>query len=206
MNIIDTFAMAPIGAFDYKGDMQTIIDVVNELDYIKLGTNSKSEDTYILEQLPELKQFCIESCEEYVREICGATKVGIDIQQAWVNINYTGDSAESHWHSNSYLSGVFYIASDSKDGSPIRFSSSLRNFSYYPSESAWGTNEDTGKINPYTSANCDLASIPTKLLVFSSLLPHGVPVNRSKSTRVSLSFNTTPTRPYGDETRLNRIA
>jgi uncharacterized protein (TIGR02466 family) len=204
MNIIDTFAMAPVCAFDYKGDMEEIIHVVNSLDYGSDGTNSKSKDTYVLDQLPNLKTFCIDSCEEYAKKICGAT-VGIDIQQSWVNINYTGDSAESHWHSNSYLSGVFYIASNPKDGSPIRFSSSLRNFSYYPNESAWGKNEDNGEINPYTSSNCDLASIPTKLLVFSSLLPHSVPVNRSQDPRVSLSFNTTPSRPYGDEDRLNRI-
>lgn len=204
MNIIDTFAMPPICAFDYDGDMEVIMDVVKGLKYNNSGSNSKSENKYVLDQLPELEAFCKKSSEEYCREICGAN-CDITIEQSWVNINYTGDTAESHWHSNSYLSGVFYIASNPKDGSPIRFHSALRGFAYYPNEGKWGYDED-GELNPYTSSTCDLASIPTKLLIFSSLLPHSVPMNKSKDARISLSFNTTPTRPFGDENRLNRIA
>ena len=202
MNIIDTFSLSPIGSFNYEGDMNVIIDYMNSIEYKESGgkTNHKSKNHYVLDELDELHQFCKESSEEYCKEICDVD-CGIDIQQSWFNINETGDSFTDHWHANSYLSGVFYILSDVNKGAPIRFHNTLRNFSYYPEPS--GTMQD-GR-NKYTTNKIDVASIPGKLLVFSSMLSHSVPVNHSKESRVSLSFNTTPTRPFGSEDRLTRI-
>ena len=59
--------------------------------------------------------------------------------------------------------------------------------------------------NPYTCSSCDIASIPGNLLIFSSLQPHSVPVNKSETNRVSISFNTFPTVPFGGRDRLNLI-
>ena len=202
MNIIDTFSLPPIVSFDYEGDMSVILDYMNSIEYKESGgkTNHKSKNHYVLDELDELRNFCKESSEEYCKEICDVD-CGIDIQQSWFNINETGDSFTDHWHANSYLSGVFYILSDVNKGAPIRFHNTLRNFSYYPEPS--GTMQD-GR-NKYTTNKIDVASIPGKLLVFSSMLSHSVPVNHSKESRVSLSFNTTPTRPFGSEDRLTRI-
>ena len=202
MNIIDTFSLPPIVSFDYEGDMSVILDYMNSIEYKESGgkTNHKSKSHYVLDELDELRNFCKESSEEYCKEICDVD-CGIDIQQSWFNINETGDSFTDHWHANSYLSGVFYILSDVNKGAPIRFHNTLRNFSYYPEPS--GTMQD-GR-NKYTTNKMDVASIPGKLLVFSSMLTHSVPVNHSEESRVSLSFNTTPTRPFGSENRLTRI-
>ena len=202
MNIIDTFSLPPIVSFDYEGDMSVILDYMNSIEYKESGgkTNHKSKNHYVLDELDELRNFCKESSEEYCKEICDVD-CGIDIQQSWFNVNETGDSFTDHWHANSYLSGVFYILSDVNKGAPIRFHNPLKNFSYYPDPS--GTMQD-GR-NKYTTNKMDVASIPGKLLVFSSMLTHSVPVNHSEESRVSLSFNTTPTRPFGSEDRLTRI-
>ena len=201
MNIIDTFALPPIVSFDYEGDMGVIMDLVNNVEYKESGgQNHKSKNHYILNQLNELRDFCKKSSEEYCKKICDV-ECEIDIQQSWINVNQPGESFTDHWHANSYLSGVFYIVSDMNKGAPIRFHNTLRNFSYYP--------DATGKVanerNKYTTSKMDVASMPGKLLVFSSMLTHSVPVNHSDEPRVSLSFNTTPTRPFGSEDRLTRI-
>ena len=180
--------------------MSVILDYVKESQLMRRKTQFKSRDHYVLNELDELREFCKECSETYCKEVCDVD-CEIDIQQSWLNVNETGDSFGDHWHANSYLSGVFYIESDTKKGAPIRFHNTLRNFSYYPDPS--GTMQD-GR-NKYTTNKMDVASIPGKLLVFSSMLTHSVPVNQSKETRISLSFNTTPTRPFGSEDRLTRI-
>ncbi len=209
MNIIDTFSLSPVVSFDYKGNMNEIIEYSNSIEYKESGgkTNQKSKNHYVLDELKDLREFCIKCCEDYCKSICDVN-CGIDIQQSWINVNKTGDSFSSHWHPNSYLSGVFYIASDVKKGAPIRFHNPLKNFSYYPDPqvSMIGTGIMSDGRNKYTMGQYDIASIPGKLLVFSSMLTHSVPMNRSEESRVSLSFNTTPKRPFGSEDRFSRIA
>jgi len=214
MNIIETFALPPIVSFDYEGDMNVIFDYVNEAQLVKRktkkgapiqDTHHQSRNHYVLDELDELRDFCKKSSEEYCKEICDVD-CEIDIQQSWLNVNEKGDSFTDHWHANSYLSGCFYIQSDTKKGAPIRFHSSLKNFSYYPTPRE-GIQRDwvSDRRNRYTTTKLDVASIPGKLLLFSSLMTHSVPVNNSDESRVSLSFNTTPTRPFGSEDRLKRI-
>ena len=205
MNIIDTFSLPPIVSFDYEGDMSVILDYVKESQLMRRKTQFKSRDHYVLNELDELREFCKECSETYCKKVCDVD-CEIDIQQSWLNVNETNDSFIDHWHANSYLSGVFYIESDTKKGAPIRFHNTLRNFSYYP-EPREGVQREwmSDRRNKYTTNKIDVASIPGKLLMFSSMLSHSVPVNHSKESRVSLSFNTTPTRPFGSEDRLTRI-
>ena len=46
MNIIDTFSLSPVVSFDYKGNMNEIIEYSNSIEYKESGgkTNQKSKN------------------------------------------------------------------------------------------------------------------------------------------------------------------
>tara|TARA_B100001175_G_scaffold284611_1_gene265150 strand:+ start:623 stop:1243 length:621 start_codon:yes stop_codon:yes gene_type:complete len=200
--VLPLFAVAPVMAFTYEGAIDPIFEYIKTLEYDQESEgNAKSSDRYILKQeiFQDLNNFFLESIQTYAKKICDTDHTAT-IQQSWVNVNQPGKQHPSHWHSNSWLSGVFYIASDGDKGSPITFHSGLKNFAYNFDD----PNEDA-EFNPYTCSSCDIASIPGNLLIFSSLQPHSVPVNKSETNRVSISFNTFPTVPFGGRDRLNLI-
>tara|TARA_E500000331_G_scaffold172682_1_gene166971 strand:- start:296 stop:946 length:651 start_codon:yes stop_codon:yes gene_type:complete len=210
-NLIQSFAVAPVVAYAYDKPLESIIEYCNTLEFRKPpqgDSNYKSTDKWVLkhEALKDLRQFCLDSIHNYAANICD-TDAKIGIQQSWVNLNVPGQQHPSHWHSNSYLSGVFYIASEQGSGSPLEIHSYMKNFAYNPTIREYKTEEEMSDIpyNPYTCSSCQLASIPGTLLVFSSMMPHSVPVNTTDKNRVSLSFNTFPELPLGDEERLNLI-
>ena len=205
-SLVDTFMVAPVIAYTYPKSLESIIEYCNSLEYRMPedgDSNYKSTDKWVLknEELKDLNDFCKQAIQSYAKEICH-TEAKIGIQQSWVNLTPPGMQHPPHWHSNSYLSGVFYIASEQDGGSPLKLHSHLKNFSYQPTVMETAGDEP---YNPYTCSSCELASIPGVLLVFSSMMPHSVPVNTTDKNRVSLSFNTFPELPLGDEERLNMI-
>ena len=204
---IDTFALAPVMAYEYDREkMQEVYDYIKDIDYSNENDcNFKSVSKYILndEPLSDLKTFCQEAITNYTKEICGIDHQ-IDMQQSWVNVNEPGMEHPAHFHSNSFLSGVFYVASEPNDGSPIKFHSNLRNF-HYILDNDLDHVEPNEEFNPYMCSSCDLVSIPGNLLIFSSKLSHSVPVNKSKKNRISISFNSFPKIPFGGHDRLNLI-
>jgi len=216
--ILPLFSAAPAMGFSYDGDLNPMIEYIKSLEYQQeINGNAKTVDRYVhkLEGLKHLEKFFLDSVHEYARVICN-TNHEATIQQSWVNVNCPGVEQPSHWHSNSWLSGVFYLASDSQDGSPITFHNYMKNFAYYFSSPSDKFDKEKNRFykdesipepqyNPYTSGSCDIASIPGNLIIFSSLQPHGVSVNETKKNRISISFNTFPKVPFGDDTQLNRV-
>lgn len=201
-NLIESFSAAPILAYDYKGDLEKLFEYIQTLEYDQeVGGNCKSVDRYILkhDEFKDLNKWSLECIHDYTKKVCGSNQ-SILMEQSWVNVNKPGQAHAAHLHSNSFLSGVFYIASDQDKGSPIRFHNNLRNFLY--------SFEDTigkGNYNPYMTSGRDVASIPGTLLVFSSQQVHSVPVNESEYNRVSIAFNTFPKLPIGCNISLNKI-
>lgn len=108
----------------------------------------------------------------------------IHLSNFWININNKNDSDEYHSHSDTFLSGVYYVKSPEKGG----------NFSILPPNQLmtywWGNYTDNeNKMNNY---NCPLLSIPPiekRLLIFPSFLLHGVEENITNESRVSVAFN-----------------
>ena len=100
------------------------------------------------------------------------------ITKSWLNFNNKGNFHQRHTHSNSFLSGVFYL--NVGDQGEITFLTPFNNL----------FNIENKETNHF---NADYARIKVKngdLLIFYSHLEHKVDINQSNETRVSLSFNT----------------
>tara|TARA_E500000331_G_scaffold323773_1_gene339589 strand:+ start:270 stop:896 length:627 start_codon:yes stop_codon:yes gene_type:complete len=195
---INMFQVPPLMVFEYEGDMEKLVSHVSNIEYRPSSGNLKSETDCILDDphFEELKQFCLDCIHEYANNVSGITNE-IELQQSWVNLNKPDQSHPEHYHANSFISGVFYLASDQNEGSPIVFKSDLikNNFSVRILPNKKGDNT----YYPCTAPNFTYPSVPGQLILFSSNTSHFVPRNSSKSDRVSLSFNTFPKLPFGSK-------
>ena len=196
------FQVPPLMVFEYEGDMNKDLDYITNIEYLHSTSelSSRSKSDYILDDinLKELKQFCLDSVHEYVDDVLGFDDE-IEIQQSWVNISKTGQHLFEHYHPNSFISGVFYFASDQEKGSPITFNSEL----YKSNFSVQKLSERVDTYYPSTAQNFQHPSIPGQLLLFSSTTTHMVQANQSDEDRISLSFNTYPKLPFGNKDGLN---
>ena len=85
-------------------------------------TNHRSKDFYLFdtfaEELNDIKSFCEHELERYLKEIEGidTDRATLRITQSWLNRTKPQEHHHSHYHRNSYLSGVFYITCLPNDG------------------------------------------------------------------------------------------
>jgi uncharacterized protein (TIGR02466 family) len=106
----------------------------------------------------------------------------IKLGNFWVNINNKGNSNSVHIHDNSFVSGVFYVQADPKQG-VINF---YKNYFHDYIVASQAT------IDRYTPISASAISYPPKpgrLIIFPGHLPHGVESNETNKDRISISFN-----------------
>ena len=206
---ITMFQIPPLMVFEYEGDMNKLLKHVKDLEYMRGGYSegtadrSRSKSCYVLDDdnLTELKEFCLNSVNQYIDEVLGGVEEEIEIQQSWVNYNKPGQFQGEHYHPNRFISGVFYLMSNPKNGAPIAFKSEL-----HKSNFSINILERNSQVH-YPSAGYEFTypSITGQLILFSSTVTHAVPMNNSDSDRISLSFNTYPKLPFGSELGLTRV-
>tara|TARA_Y100000310_G_C20362300_1_gene659562 strand:+ start:81 stop:713 length:633 start_codon:yes stop_codon:yes gene_type:complete len=145
--------------------------------------NSSSVNSYIFNgKLKNIKQFCEQQIKQYVEQVINPEEeLDFHITQSWLNITKPGENHHSHFHSNSIISGVFYIFTEEDD--KITFSDP-------------NTKEkEIIKLEPkgYNVWNSSIWFFPVKnneLILFPSWLHHQVDVNEKATTdRISISFN-----------------
>ena len=162
-----------------------------ELDFIKasqlqesyhnlFGTKTDILDETILFGLK--RDLCVH-LNEYVRTtIDPKSELEFYITESWVNVTLPGQYHHRHKHSNSILSGVFYVdVLDDIDA--ITFcKNDYRQIDIKPKNTnIWNTKEWTIKIRT------------GDLIIFPSSLEHGVTTldgNHNRKPRVSIAFNT----------------
>lgn len=196
-DLITMFSMPPLGVFEYEEDLDNVKDYALTQEY-RGSANLQSVDTYIFNkpELNKIKQFCLTSIHQYQKEVIGSNHP-LNMQQSWLNVYYTNVGMNSHYHSNSFLSGVFYITS----GSPISFTSDLSKTNY----SVEALPSSPSLFLPSVIPSFTFHPNPGTLLIFSSNTNHFVLPHNSNQERISLAFNTYPTLPYGDNQRLTVV-
>lgn len=160
-------------------------DELNFLDNLEvceqtLG-NKSSVNTHVLNssELFYIKKLIEEKINEYWKSVL-LFNTDIYITNSWINTNDTNQQHFLHNHSNSILSGVYYI--NVEDSLPlITFNRMQLPFllNFIPKE--------------FTMFNSTEWSIPVEngsLIIFPSTLYHYVKPNTSNKTRLSLAFNT----------------
>jgi len=165
----------------------------------KNTSNSTSINSYIFnENLKELKQFCEQQIKIYVEEIiCPKEELDFYITQSWLNVNKPGEFHHGHCHSNSIISGVFYISTEEDD--KIVFTD--------PNTKVKDLIEvGFREYNTWNTTNWFLHAITNELVLFPSWLSHKVePNEKATKDRISLSFNTFVKGALGKNDDLNEL-
>jgi uncharacterized protein (TIGR02466 family) len=153
------------------------------------GYNYFTENQRVLEEniFVDLKNEILKNINLYFLQILKTSDtVKPYITSSWINITKEGESHHIHTHSNSILSGVFYLQADELNDTITFYNSKYNQIKICPTE--------------YTLYNSDSWKIPVStgdLILFPSSLEHGVDICKSK-IRISLAFNVFITGTIGD--------
>lgn len=163
-----------------------------ELNY---GNNLVGNDKYLLDKLPKLKSYIEDEIYNYFHNIMEYDETQkIYITNSWSNYNKPGTKNHLHKHPNSIVSGVYYIVGG--DASPIEFHSDTNKYLL---------SLNVKKANLYNSNRVWFNPTNNHLFLFPSSLMHEVAVNKSNTTRISISFNTFIKGPTGTVQGHSRI-
>ena len=166
----------------------------------KIGmSNHRSKDLYLFnnEELKDIKKFCEDELELYLKEIEGADidHVSVRITQSWLNQTNPQEYQPLHYHLNSYLSGVLYIKCLPNDN--INFHNRMyglfNNIDLKKKNTIW--NRETNRIGVKEG----------DLIIFPSWMTHFVDTNETDKERFTLAFNTFPTGEMGDYVEITQL-
>jgi uncharacterized protein (TIGR02466 family) len=163
------------------------VNFVKSEDYKRMasGNGDITKDYYILEKLPDLKKEIENHINLFVEKYLKVNKdVSFYLTNSWIIQHHPNDHAQSHFHTNSLLSGVYYLDVPKNSGD-IRFLRMEQMHYVFPSSFNINYSENTYQ-------NCYDYPIDTtdgKILIFPSHINHGVWKNETNEKRYSLSFN-----------------
>ena len=104
---------------------------------------------------------------------------GFQITDMWSNVLKPGETHRPHTHSNNILSGVYYVEAQQTSG--IIFSD--------PRPQAGVIQPDVTKQHLDNASVIKYDSATNRMILFPSWLQHYVPINETKSNRISIAFN-----------------
>jgi len=178
-----------------KEELKTI-DAYKAKTYKNEG-NITSNDSYVLENklLNNLKSSINTIVIDYFKKVaCTSNSIIPYITQSWLNYTETNQFHHHHSHSNSYVSGVFYINADKEVDKILFYKTNFPTIELLPTKynifnsNAWGYSVQTGDI-----------------VLFPSSLIHGVDKKKGNNTRISLSFNVFIKGKLGDKSNLTEL-
>jgi len=179
--LIENLFPQAIGHFSLDRDLTVEeLSFIKNQDTVKNIGNLTSKDCYLLEKHPlkSLKEFFKNSLEKYFLHVYAPeTNVNLKITQSWSNYTNSGEFHHKHIHSNSFVSGVFFVQTDP----------ALDKIFFYRNESPFSIFSE--KYNMYNSEAWWYPATQGKLILFPSTTQHSVETVTTKQ-RISISFNT----------------
>ena len=164
----------------------------------KIEGSITSNDNYVLENktLKNLKKDLNKKVINYFNEVvCTSNSIIPYITQSWISYTETNQFHHQHAHSNSYISGVFYI--DAQKG--------VDSITFYKPNANETIRLNVAKYNPFNSASCLFPVETGNIFLFPSFLIHGVNKKKGTNTRTSLSFNVFIKGKIGDKSNLTEL-
>ena len=165
--------------------------------YSNIG-NTTSNDRYVLENktLKNLKKDLQTTVMDYFDKIvCTDNSIIPYITQSWINYTETNQFHHQHAHSNSYISGVFYIDAQKE----------VDSITFYKPNANETIRLNVAKYNPFNAASCLFPVETGNIFLFPSFLIHGVNKKKGTNTRISLSFNVFIKGKIGDKSNLTEL-
>jgi len=176
----------PTPVYISKLDRKLTLKELSFIDKIKLDLhnnegNKTSNDNYVLnnKSFKNLKEDLDIRVQDYFQKIISPTdSITPYITQSWLNYTETNQYHHKHEHSNSLVSGVFYVNCN-EEFDKIKFFNhtykaikpEVKDWNLYNSES-WWFSVKTGDV-----------------ILFPSSLTHMVETKEGTNTRISLAFN-----------------
>jgi uncharacterized protein (TIGR02466 family) len=198
--VVDNLFPTPLGiAHLDRGVTKKELEFIKKLDTHKNEGNTSSVNNYVL-QLPELRRlevFCTEAINQFFKEVYAPRDdLSLYITQSWANFTDQGQYHHRHYHTNSFLSGVFYITTH-VDTDKIHF------YKEFAARSGFAI--PTEKYNAYNSESWWYPAEDNIVLMFPSLTMHMVEQKNTPDTRISIAFNTFFKGTLGEATALNEL-
>jgi uncharacterized protein (TIGR02466 family) len=128
---------------------------------------------------------CLREVNSYAREVLGVSSaIEFYITNSWVNIHGRGQSAGSHVHNNSLLSGVLYLKVTETTGDIVFHRNELSLIPFPPA-----LDLDIATINIYNCKSWGYRPKTNDICLFPSTVAHSADPNASDQERWCLAFN-----------------
>lgn len=146
------------------------------------GGTSYTKDCYVLDHKTQysFKKYIMKHVRDFAYNILKMNQnIEIYMTNSWVNYNDQYTTHVRHNHSNSLISGVFYI--DGSNFFHTRFcrKENLLNWDFNYTEN-----------NIFNTDEINVESEKNHMILFPSTCYHAAPTNVNEERRISLSFNT----------------
>ena len=188
----------PVGFYHLDGGLTADeLSFIRELEKRPNMGNLTSEYNYLFdhEAVKRIADFANESLQAYFQEVYAPKhEVKPRITQSWANYTDKGQWHHKHEHPNSFISGVFYVASDPKLDKIYFYKNGYQQIKV-----------TTEKWNVWNSESWWFEAEPNKLILFPSHLTHMVETVEAENTRISISFNTFLEGTIGDNKQLTEL-
>lgn len=187
------------------------LEFCKSLEYQRMpadnGDYTVNKNVLDLPQLHRLRTLIQNKIDHFVYDILDCDKtVQFQIENSWINQHAKLDFAGSHRHSNSLISGVFYIEV-APDTGAIVFQKDKSYYNLWTDTVEVGfnyqTHEDQSRLNVFNADAWGIYPKTNEIVLFPSLLYHSVSENLSDKIRYSLAFNVFPRGHMGQS--INRI-
>jgi len=150
------------------------------------GTSLIGKDLNILKKYKELNEEINKAINETIKKILRLENTNYRVYSSWLTKTESKGFSGSHFHANSWLSGIYYPVSD--PGFCVKF--------FFDNKSQFKARPI--EMNMYNSNECTIIPEDNFLILFFSQLRHKIMPNLSKKDRFSLSFNLLPKGEFGE--------
>ena len=148
------------------------------------GTASDiSEDKNVIKSYSDLKKSLEFYIRKYIENYAVGYKQDFQIVTSWFTRSKPNTQSETHFHSNSWLSGVLHF---SENGGSLKFEKDHDIFL-----------TDKVVINEYTALGYECLTKKGQLIIFPSKLKHRIALNTTNHIRYSMAFNILPKGKFG---------
>lgn len=183
MSVIHSLFPTPVMSEKLERDLtdeelKFVNEVRSDLHQNHGNWTSNNSDILGSSRMSDLKEFFIKTIHKYFNEIISTiNEVDPYITVSWLNFTDKNGFHHRHVHSNSIISGVFYIQVSETDKI------------FFEKDKTSGIYFDPKILNMFNASSWWLPAKKNMLLLFPSDLYHSVRNNESDEQRISLSFN-----------------
>jgi uncharacterized protein (TIGR02466 family) len=196
--VINNLFPTPVAGFELGRDLSEVEreHLLNLKTRQNVGNFTSVEPNVLAHpKLHSLTEFLNSSLQEYFNAVyVPKHDANLCITQSWVNYTNPGQFHHKHAHSNSLISGVFYIQASKETDKLHFFYEPYQQIKIIPKE-----------VNMYNAESWWLTAVTGALYLFPSSLAHMVEQVKGEDSRISLSFNTFPKGSVGDDSFLNDL-